>query len=92
MIACISEHLIKQVLVCSYVSLYRKTQSIGGALRGLYDDVHPEVESLPLGGVFDRLLLEPLDQLQVLHHRPQIPGRQNTQDRRLKEGNERGSG
>jgi len=54
--------------------LHRKPQSVGGALRGLHDDVHPEVESLPLWRMFHRLLLKPQDQLQVLHHRAQIPG------------------
>lgn len=56
---------------------YRKAQSVGGALRRLHDNVHPEVESLSLGRVFYRLLLKPLDQLQVLHHRPQIPRRKH---------------
>lgn len=56
--------------VCSH----REAQPVGGALRGLHDDVHPEVESLPLRGMFHRLLLKPLNQLQVLHHRAQIPG------------------
>lgn len=54
--------------------VYRKAQPLGGSLRGFHDDVHPEVESLPLWRMFHRLLLEPQDQLQVLHHRPQIPG------------------
>lgn len=53
---------------------YGEPQAIGGALRRLHDDVHPEVESVPQRRVFHRLLLEPLDQLQVLHHRPQVPG------------------
>ena len=59
--------------------LYGKSQPVGRALRGLHDDVHPEVEPLSLGRMFHRLLLKPLDQLQVLHHRPQIPGGRYTE-------------
>lgn len=55
--------------------LYREAQAVGGSLRGLHDNVHPEVEFLPQGGMFHRLLLKPLDQVQVLHNRPQIPER-----------------
>lgn len=54
---------------------YREAQAIGGALRGLHDDVHPEVEPLPLGGMVHDLLFKALDQLQVLHHGAQVPER-----------------
>lgn len=42
---------------------YREAQAVGGALRGLHDDVHPEVEPLPLGGMVHDLLFKALNQL-----------------------------
>ena len=65
-------HICARVVI---VRLYRKPQSVGGALRGFDYNVHPEVESLSLRRMFHRLLLKPLDQLQVLHNGAQIPGR-----------------
>lgn len=52
---------------------YREAQAIGGSLGGLHDNVHPEVEFLPQGGMFHRLLLKPLNEVQILHNRSQIP-------------------
>lgn len=52
---------------------YREAQAVGGALGGLHDNVHPEVEFLPKGRMFHRLLLKPLDQVQVLHNGSQVP-------------------
>lgn len=52
---------------------YWKPQAVGGPLRGLDDDVHPEVKPLPLGGMVHYLLFKPLNQLQVLHNRPKVP-------------------
>lgn len=65
------------------VCLYWKPQSIGRSLRGLDDDVHPKVESLSLGRMFHRLLFKPLNQLQVLHDGPQIPGRKYAKQIRI---------
>lgn len=46
-----------------YMFTYWKPQSVGGALRGLDDDVHPEVEFLSLRRMLQILLFKPLDQL-----------------------------
>lgn len=53
--------------------LYWETQAVGGPLRGLDDNVHPEVKPLSLGGMVHYLFFKPLNQLQVLHNRPKVP-------------------
>lgn len=52
---------------------YREAQAVGGSLGGLHDNVHPEVELLPQGRMLHRLLLKPLDQVQILHNGSQVP-------------------